>query len=133
RTPAEPGAGPLRGRGAGGTVVLAGVTARGAEVTVVRGAAGAYAPVGALASHAEEPVVAPRPRLLTLGERELRGALYLPSWHREGAGKLPVLLDPYGGPGLQLVGRDRGWPACVSQWFAEQGFAVLVVDGRGTP
>ncbi|ARF59286.1 prolyl oligopeptidase family serine peptidase [Streptomyces gilvosporeus] len=121
------------GAGRGGTAVLAGVTARGAEVTVVRGAAGAYAPVGALVSHAEEPVVAPRPRLLTLGERELRGALYLPSWHREGAGKLPVLLDPYGGPGLQLVGRDRGWPACVSQWFAEQGFAVLVVDGRGTP
>ncbi|UJB40789.1 prolyl oligopeptidase family serine peptidase [Streptomyces sp. A1-5] len=87
----------------------------------------------ALASLAEEPVVTPRPLHLTLGERELRAALYLPAWHRPGTGKLPVLLDPYGGPGLQLAVRARGWTGCVSQWFAEQGFAVLVVDGRGTP
>ncbi|MFJ9852321.1 prolyl oligopeptidase family serine peptidase [Streptomyces sp. NPDC101150] len=121
------------GAGRAGTVVLAGAGPCGAEVTVVRGEAGGYAPVAALASLAEEPVVTPRPLPLSLGERELRGALYLPSWHKEGTGRLPVLLDPYGGPGMQVVGRDRGWPACVSQWFAEQGFAVLVIDGRGTP
>ncbi|MFG2533038.1 prolyl oligopeptidase family serine peptidase [Streptomyces sp. NPDC048516] len=86
-----------------------------------------------IASLAEEPSVTPRPLHLLLGERQLRGALFLPSWHEEGAGKLPVLLDPYGGPGMQQVGRAREWPSCVSQWFAEQGFAVLVVDGRGTP
>ncbi|MDT0459616.1 prolyl oligopeptidase family serine peptidase [Streptomyces sp. DSM 41527] len=86
-----------------------------------------------IASLAEEPSVTPRPRHLLLGERQLHGALFLPSWHEEGAGKLPVLLDPYGGPGGQQVGRGREWPSCVSQWFAEQGFAVLVVDGRGTP
>ncbi|SED32227.1 dipeptidyl-peptidase-4 [Streptomyces sp. 2224.1] len=86
-----------------------------------------------IASLAEEPLVTPRPRHLLLGERQLRAALFLPSWHEEGAGKLPVLLDPYGGPGTQQVERGRGWPSCVSQWFAEQGFAVLVVDGRGTP
>ncbi|MFI9052003.1 prolyl oligopeptidase family serine peptidase [Streptomyces sp. NPDC053427] len=134
------------GVGRAGTVVLAGVGPRGAEVTVVRDGggrgdgrgqagseAGGYAPVAAIASLAEEPLVSPRPLPLTLGERQLRGALYLPSWHEEGSGKLPVLLDPYGGPGMQNVGRDRGWPSCVSQWFAEQGFAVLVIDGRGTP
>ncbi|MER0478295.1 prolyl oligopeptidase family serine peptidase [Streptomyces sp. Edi2] len=91
------------------------------------------APYQVIASLAEEPSVAPRPRHLLLGERQLRGALFLPSWHEEGTGKLPVLLDPYGGPGVQQVERARGWPSCVSQWFAEQGFAVLVVDGRGTP
>lgn len=89
-------------------------------------------PYETLASLAEEPSVTPRPLHLILGERQLRGALFLPSWRREGAGKLPVLLDPYGGPAMQLVGRARGWFTCVSQWFAEQGFAVLVVDGRGT-
>lgn len=122
----------------GGTVVLSGVTPHGDEVRVVRDAqtaagAGNGAPQGVIASLAEKPAVTPRPVHLTLGARELRGALFLPSWHQEGAGKLPVLLDPYGGPALQLVGRTRGWFTCVSQWFAEQGFAVLVVDGRGTP
>ncbi|MGW2005759.1 prolyl oligopeptidase family serine peptidase [Streptomyces nigrescens] len=118
----------------GGTVVLAGETLRGDEAGVLRGDETAGdPPYQALTSLAEEPSVTPRPVHLTLGERELRGALYLPSWHEEGTGKLPVLLDPYGGPGIQLVGRARGWFTYVSQWFAEQGFAVLVVDGRGTP
>ncbi|MEU9112404.1 prolyl oligopeptidase family serine peptidase [Streptomyces sp. NPDC048483] len=131
RLSGEPGR--YGGVGRGGTVVLAGVTSRGAEVTVVREEDGEEVAPAVIASLAEDPVVAPRPLHLTLGKRELRAALYLPSWHKEGAGKLPVLLDPYGGPAVQIVGRDRGWPAGVSQWFAEQGFAVLVVDGRGTP
>ncbi|MCR8575587.1 S9 family peptidase [Streptomyces sp. Isolate_219] len=118
----------------GGTVVLAGKTLRGDEVGVLRGDETAgNPPYQALTSLAEDPSATPRPVHLTLGERELRGALFLPSWHEEGTGKLPVLLDPYGGPGIQLVGRARGWFTYVSQWFAEQGFAVLVVDGRGTP
>ncbi|UQA96873.1 prolyl oligopeptidase family serine peptidase [Streptomyces halobius] len=131
----------------GGTVVLDGVTERGPEVSVVRAdpdgdggdgigagaGAGAGASYGVIASLAEEPVVVPRPVHLTLGERELRGALYLPSWHQEGTEKLPVLLDPYSGPGMQVAIRARAWFTCVSQWFAEQGFAVLVADGRGTP
>lgn len=118
----------------GGTVVLAGETLRGNEAGVLRGDETAGdPPYQVLTSLAEEPSVTPRPVHLPLGERELRGALYLPSWHEEGTGKLPVLLDPYGGPGIQLVGRARGWFTYVSQWFAEQGFAVLVVDGRGTP
>ena len=46
--------------------------------------------------------------------------------------RLPVLMDPYGGPHSQRVLATRG-AHLSSQWFAEQGFAVLVVDGRGTP
>src|SRR5690606_17236706 len=45
---------------------------------------------------------------------------------------LPVLLDPYGGPHAQRV-LQTGTAFHTSQWFADQGFAVLVVDGRGTP
>src|SRR5262249_40838877 len=46
--------------------------------------------------------------------------------------RLPVLLDPYGGPHAQRVLASR--PAYLSsQWFADQGVAVLVADGRGTP
>ncbi|MET8630582.1 prolyl oligopeptidase family serine peptidase [Kitasatospora sp. NPDC004669] len=86
-----------------------------------------------LTSHAEPPVLAARPELLRLGPRELRAALFLPTGRRPGDGPLPVLLDPYGGPAMQKVTTGGPWHEQVSQWFADQGFAVLVVDGRGTP
>jgi dienelactone hydrolase len=34
---------------------------------------------------------------------------------------------------MQRVVRARDAAFCEEQWFAEQGFAVLVIDGRGTP
>jgi dipeptidyl-peptidase-4 len=43
-----------------------------------------------------------------------------------------VLLDPYGGPHAQRVLEARG-AYLTAQWFAEQGFAVVIADGRGTP
>ena len=57
-------------------------------------------------------------------------AVLLP--HDHDGTPLPVLLDPYGGPHAQRVVRSHN-AFCVSQWFADQGFAVVVVDGRGTP
>ncbi|MBP2338235.1 dipeptidyl-peptidase-4 [Saccharothrix coeruleofusca] len=82
-------------------------------------------------SHAETPALTPRVRLLTVGERDLRAALLLPRDHVPGT-KLPVLMDPYGGPHAQRVTSARN-AYLVPQWLADQGFAVLVVDGRGTP
>jgi dipeptidyl-peptidase-4 len=55
----------------------------------------------------------------------------LPNDHRSGQ-RLPVLMDPYGGPHAQRVLAARG-AYLTSQWFADQGFAVVVADGRGTP
>ncbi len=72
----------------------------------------------------------PQPIFATLGASRLRAALLLPSWYRDGA--LPVLLDPYGGPHARRV-RQAARSFLVSQWFAEAGFAVLVIDGRGAP
>lgn len=89
--------------------------------------------VAEIRSNAERPeIVVNRTRLL-LGRRELRAALMLPAGFDPGPGeRLPVLLDPYGGPHFQKV--VRGPLANLeSQWFADQGFAVLVADGRGTP
>jgi dipeptidyl-peptidase-4 len=85
-------------------------------------------PVAAIGSLGETPTA--RPRLLRAGPRELRSALLLPQGRVPAP--LPVLLDPYGGPHHRqvLAARDR---FLVSQWFADQGFAVLVTDGRGTP
>ena len=83
-----------------------------------------------LDSLADTPGFDCTPRFHVVGERELNTALCLPSGH-DGS-PLPVLLDPYGGPHAQRVLRSRNAFA-TSQWFAEQGFAVVVTDGRGTP
>jgi len=94
------------------------------------GRPGEQIPVTSLAEQPALPAL--RPDLFTAGGREIRTALLLPSWHEPGSAKLPVLLDPYGGPGTQRVVAARGAFASA-QWFAEQGFAVVVADGRGTP
>ena len=83
-----------------------------------------------LASHAERPLVRPNVRLTTHTAAVPTTAVLLPHDH-DGA-PLPVLLDPYGGPHAQRVVRSHN-AFCASQWFADQGFAVVVADGRGTP
>jgi dipeptidyl-peptidase-4 len=115
----------------GGTVVrVARLAGRpGGRVTVVREG---RSPVE-VRSFVDQPVLDVRARRLVLGGRRLRAALYLPSWHRPGGGRLPILLDPYGGAARQRVTAELDWRCLVSQWFAEQGFAVLVADGAGTP
>ncbi|MCX2952919.1 S9 family peptidase [Lentzea sp. NEAU-D7] len=82
-------------------------------------------------SWADTPVLKASPRMLTLGERSIRAALLLPTGHVPGT-KLPVLMDPYGGPHAQRVVSAQN-AFLASQWLADQGFAVLVADGRGTP
>ena len=115
--------------GAEGGDVLVRVSATLGEprstVTVLRGGE----PAATVGNLAEWPVVEPLPTLLTLGERELRAALLLPGG-REPDHPLPVLMDPYGGPhGARVVKASASY--LTSQWFADQGFAVLVVDNRG--
>jgi dipeptidyl-peptidase-4 len=125
-----------------GPVVHSGVRRGGVLVTVAQSAAGpagraevrrdGRAPV-TVPSVAERPVLGVRMTPLALGPDRLRAALHLPSWHRIDGPRLPVLLDPYGGTGRQRVTAACDWRSLVAQWFAEQGFAVLVADGRGTP
>ena len=81
-------------------------------------------------SVADTPGFPCTPTFHQMGSRQLRTALCLPTGH-DGS-PLPVLLDPYGGPHAQRVTRVRNGYS-TSQWFAEQGFAVVVIDGRGTP
>lgn len=88
-------------------------------------------PSGALRTFVERPMVEPRVEFAIVGDRRLRTALVLPSKF-DGSQRLPVLLDPYGGPGHARVVKSRG-AYLTSQWFADQGFAVVVIDGRGTP
>ncbi|WP_344888552.1 S9 family peptidase [Actinomadura meridiana] len=83
-------------------------------------------------SFAETPVITPRVELLRSGDREIRTAVLLPTGWKPGDGRLPVLMDPYGGPHAQRVlAVQRMY--CEAQWLADQGFAVVIADGRGTP
>jgi dipeptidyl-peptidase-4 len=104
------------------------MSAAGPRVTVLRGGE----QIGEVKSHAVTPPIEPAVIPLSLGERQLRAALLFPTGHELGSAKLPVLLDPYGGPHAQRVLSSRN-AYLTSQWLADQGFAVLVADGRGTP
>ena len=73
----------------------------------------------------------PSVHLLSAGPHELRTAVVFPTGHEPGT-RLPVLLDPYGGPGAQRVWASARAFA-EAQWLADQGFVVVVADGRGTP
>jgi len=114
-----------------GTTVISGSTLDGHAVTVktTDGPAGAATARTVKDFSATSPVV-PLVNLLRIGERELRTAVLFPSG-RQGE-SLPVLMDPYGGPAMQRAVADRDL-YYASQWFADQGFAVIVADGRGTP
>lgn len=85
-----------------------------------------------VASNADTPMVHPQVTLLPGDRDRPHVALLLPTrWTRD-QGSLPVLMDPYGGPHHTSVAHHQG-AFRESQWFADQGFAVVVVDGRGTP
>ncbi|NDZ59230.1 S9 family peptidase [Streptomyces anulatus] len=81
---------------------------------------------------AQEPVLSPRVTLTEGGAHRIPFAVLLPSDYQESDGPLPVLMDPYGGPhGRRVVAAHNAH--LTSQWFADQGFAVIVADGRGAP
>jgi dipeptidyl-peptidase-4 len=99
----------------------------GTRAVILRGGM----PIGTLVDRSETPLVEPIVRIGRVGARQLRSAVLMPSGHRAGR-RLPVLVYPYGGPAFQRVLADRAaW--LESQWRADQGFAVLVTDGRGSP
>lgn len=98
----------------------------GAEVTVRTGRGSTP-----IASFADTPPLVPTVRVVRGGSRDLRVALVLPRGHVPGT-RLPVLLDPYGGPHhAEVLAARNMW--LEPQWWADQGFAVVVADGRGTP
>ncbi|WP_327325877.1 prolyl oligopeptidase family serine peptidase [Streptomyces sp. NBC_01210] len=124
------GAGVHSAARSGGVTVLASsrTEVSGASVQVLRDGK----PVAVVPSYAEQPVLKARVRLCEAGAHRIPCAVLLPSGYQESDGPLPVLLDPYGGPHGQRVYAAQN-PYLTSQWFADQGFAVIVADGRGAP
>ena len=66
------------------------------------------------------------------GTTTLLGTLLLPKGGPMMAnGKAPLIVNPYGGPGVQTVKDSWGAINLFDQILARQGFAVLKVDNRG--
>jgi dipeptidyl-peptidase-4 len=99
----------------------------GTEVRVLDGGE-----VAAVTQSLPQQAWAPRVTLLAAGERELRTAVLFPGDGTRPPGPLPVLMAPYGGPLSRQVMRARRL-FYEPQWLADQGFAVIVADGRGSP
>ena len=113
----------------GGDVVVVRSATLVAERSVTRVLGGPEIP-----SNAEAPLVHPAPLLLRAGDRQLATAVLLPTGRsaNDGGPALPVLVDCYGGPhALRVVQTVSTF--LTSQWFADQGFAVVAADGAGTP
>ncbi len=79
---------------------------------------------------AQAPHFKPNIEIKYLPESNLFATVIRPS-HSQNK-PLPVILSPYAGPHAQRVLRTaNGYLA--EQFLAQQGYVVLVVDGRGTP
>jgi dipeptidyl-peptidase-4 len=121
-------AGVANGSYAGGTLVLTQQLPTTLDPASTVWRAGAQA--GTITSVAERSPLQPLVRTLQVGTRKLPTTVLFPTGHVPGSGKLPVLLDPYGGPhGQRVVNAAHSY--LTAQWFAEQGFVVVVADGRG--
>lgn len=124
--PLSPDEGIAYGTGRAGTAVVChrSLTRHGLEVAVHA----ADGRVHRIAAFAQDSGVVPNLRILS-GVRVPTGVV-LPRDHTEGE-PLPVLVASYGGTRAQMVVESRqAW--IEAQWLADQGFAVLVADGRGT-
>jgi dipeptidyl-peptidase-4 len=62
----------------------------------------------------------------------LYATLLLPAGTGSGAASVPLIVNPYGGPGPQTVANRWGDALLFDELLAEHGFAVLHADNRGT-
>jgi dipeptidyl-peptidase-4 len=129
RVTTEPGYHSAVRAGAVTVLVSATLDRPGSRVAVLRDGR----EVATVASYAETPVITARPALTLAGRSRIPAAVLLPTgYDRDRDGLLPVLMNPYGGPHARQVLALHNIHL-TSQWFADQGFAVVVADGRGTP
>lgn len=89
-------------------------------------------PIHIFDNFAEIPKVEPKVHYLKTGDHQVNTAVLFPTDHVFGSKKLPVIMRPYGGPhGAQVL--NGALVYTDDQWFADQGFVVIVADNRGTP
>ena len=89
-------------------------------------------PIHVFDNLAEIPKVEPKVHYLKTGDNQVNTAVLFPTNHVFGSKKLPIIMRPYGGPhGAQVL--NGALVYLDDQWFADQGFVVVVADNRGTP
>ncbi len=88
---------------------------------------------GHLPSVAEKPPFKPAVELTTarVDGRTYHAAIVRPRASDRGR-RYSVLLNVYGGPHANMVDRDPN-AYLLDQWYADAGFVVVRIDGRGTP
>ncbi len=101
--------------------------------TILRAANGER--IGELPSVAEKPPFMPRVEIVQVGERKQYAGIVRPQKFNARK-RYPVIVDVYGGPlpagsGGNVAQTMSSW--LLLQWFADQGFIVVAIDGRGIP
>jgi dipeptidyl-peptidase 4 len=87
---------------------------------------------GELKSVGVKPTLLPTVELTTVGSNpEFHAAIIRPHDFQPGK-RYPVIVSVYAGPHVQVVVSSRSG-FLIDGWFAEQGFIVVSIDGRGTP
>ena len=82
-------------------------------------------------SLAESPDFTSQVHILQTGSHQVNTAVLFPRDHVYGSKKLPVMMRPYGGPHGPQV-QNGALSYAIDQWFADQGFVVIIADNRGT-
>lgn len=101
---------------------------RVAEYSILRD----FTAVATITNNATVPPVTATPRLASVTHSALPSAVLFPENHTLGSHRLPVIVSIYGGPHHSEVIASRVHYS-TNQWLANQGFAVVVLDNRGTP
>jgi len=88
-----------------------------------------------LPSVAEKPPFIPRVEVLQVGERKQYAGIVRPQKFNARK-RYPLIVHVYGGPlpagsGGSVASTMSSW--LLPQWFADQGFIVVAIDGRGIP
>jgi dipeptidyl-peptidase 4 len=122
-------AGYAEGAASAGGVVVTQRTLAGADVVTTVWLGDVESAV--IASHAHRPPLMPNAQTFRIGDTDMPATVLFPNGHVAGSRRLPVLMDPYGGPHGRLV-INSAHAYLTSQWFADQGFVVIICDGRGT-
>jgi dipeptidyl-peptidase-4 len=87
---------------------------------------------GELKSLARTPGLLPNVELTTVGTNPTFHAAVMRPHDFQAGKRYPVIVSVYAGPHSQMVTNARS-RYLLDGWFAEQGFIVVSLDGRGTP
>ncbi len=88
--------------------------------------------IGRLQSVTEAPPFLPNLELTSVGRDPGFHCAIVRPRNFDAAHRYPIIVSVYGGPGAQTVSASS-YRYLFHQWFADHGFIVVSMDGRGTP